>query len=659
MQYAKKWKLLPDESTRSVELSQRIGITPFTATLLLHRGIEEEKAVKAFLHPEKQPFYDPFLLKDMDKAVVRVEEAIKQKEKIFIYGDYDVDGITATSLLCCNLRKLGALAEYFIPHRQKDGYGLHTETLDEIIEKGADLIITVDCGISAIKEAAAIQDEVDLIITDHHLPGEKLPEAIAVIDPHRVDCNYPDKNIAGVGVAFKLCQALWKKCKGVSFEGDLEIVALGTVADIVPLLGENRKIVQLGLKRLAQTSRPGLQALLAVTELQNKEITAGHIGFVLAPRLNAAGRLSTACRGVELFLEEDWDKAQVMAKELDEANKERQAIEQEILKAAEKQVEEIDIKKAHVLVLHGENWHPGVIGIVASRIVERYYRPTIIISESSGLGKGSCRSIRGFHMFEALTACKKLLQGFGGHAQAAGLTIRSEDIAAFREELEIYAQAVLQEEDYIPILDIELELPPDKISDRLMSEIKLLEPYGMGNPKPLFSCHGARGNYARQIGKEGQHLKFTIDGLTSSIDVLAWGQGDKASLINRERIDIAYFPEYHVWKEKRSLQLMMEDFSLAKAEKRYPDREILASVYRFLLEEERQGKELTLDMERLFERYIQFFPKINLFTFQKSLAIFEELGLLRHRDTCYIMLPPPKEKMDLQKSRIFREGNSL
>lgn len=653
----KEWSLLPDTSARAVEFSQRIGTMPFTAALLLHRGITSDEEARAFLHPEKQPFHDPFLMRDMEKAVSRIEQAIEAQERIVVYGDYDVDGITATSLLCRNLRQLGAAADYFIPHRQKDGYGLHKETLDEIIAGGARLIVTVDCGISAVEEAAAAKDKVDLIITDHHLPGKELPKALAVIDPHRADCSYPDKNIAGVGVAFKLCQALWQKMRGKAFTGDLDIVALGTVADVVPLLGENRKIVQQGLRVLKKSKRPGIQALLAVTELQEKEITAGHIGFVLAPRLNAAGRLASALRGVELLLTEDGEEAQAIAEELDAANRERQAVEQEILQAAEKQIEEIDVKRAHVLVLHGEGWHPGVIGIVASRIVERYYRPTVIIAEEDGIGKGSCRSIRGFHMFEALSACGEHLLGFGGHAQAAGLSLRSADVASFREALEAYAAKVLTEEDFVPILDIELELAPEKITEQLMTEIKLLEPYGMGNPKPLFASHGVRGGYARQIGKEGQHLKFELDGLDASIDVLAWGKGEEAPLVNRERIDIAYFPEYHVWREKRSLQLMLEDFRPARAEAKHPDRDALASVYRFLFARQKAA-ELPLDAEYLLAEYLRHFPVMGIFTFQKALQIFEELGVLHAADGTY-KFSAPKERLDLYKSRIFREGNPL
>lgn len=653
----KEWSLLPDVSARAVEFSQRIGTTPFTAALLLHRGLASDAEARNFLHPEKQPFYDPFLMKDMEKAVSRIAQAIQAKERIVVYGDYDVDGITATSLLCRSLRQLGADVGYFIPHRQKDGYGLHKETLDEIIAAGAALIVTVDCGISAVEEAAEVKDKVDLIITDHHLPGKELPKAVAVIDPHRADCPYPDKNIAGVGVAFKLCQALWQKMRGKTFTGDLDIVALGTVADVVPLVGENRKIVQQGLRVLKKSKRLGIQALLAVTELKEKEITAGHIGFVLAPRLNAAGRLASALRGVELLLTEDAAEAQAIAEELDAANRERQAVEQEILQAAEKQIESIDIQKAPVLVLHGEGWHPGVIGIVASRIVERYYRPTVIIAEEDGVGKGSCRSIRGFHMFEALSACKEYLLGFGGHAQAAGLSLRSEDIAPFREALAAYATRVLAAEDFIPILDIELELAPDKISEKLMTEIKLLEPYGMGNPKPLFSSHGVRGSYAQRIGKEGQHLKFALDGVDESIDVLAWGRGEAAPLVNRERIDIAYFPEYHVWREKRSLQLMLEDFRPARAEAKHPDRDALASVYRFLFARQKAA-ELPLDAEYLLAEYLRHFPVMGIFTFQKALQIFEELGILHAADGTY-KFSAPKERLDLYKSRIFREGNPL
>ena len=610
------------------------------------------------IHKKLSEIPTPDALKDIFKGAERIKRAIERNEKIVVVGDYDVDGVIASVIMAEFFDDLG-VSEYFvrIPNRFSDGYGLNPQIVEEIAD--ASLIVTVDNGISA-NDAAQIckQKGIDLIITDHHLPGKELPKALAVIDPHRADCPYPDKNIAGVGVAFKLCQALWQKMRGKAFTGDLDIVTLGTVADVVPLLGENRKIVQQGLRVLKKSKRPGIQALLAVTELQEKEITAGHIGFVLAPRLNAAGRLASALRGVELLLTEDGEEAQAIAEELDAANRERQAVEQEILQAAEKQIEEIDVQRAHVLVLHGEGWHPGVIGIVASRIVERYYRPTVVIAEEDGVGKGSCRSIRGFHMFEALSACKEHLLGFGGHAQAAGLSLRSEDIASFREAMEAYAAKVMTEEDFVPILDIELELAPEKITEQLMTEIKLLEPYGMGNPKPLFSTHGVRGSYARQIGKEGQHLKFELDCLDASIDVLAWGKGEETPLVNRERIDIAYFPEYHVWREKRSLQLMLEDFRPARAEAKHPDRDALASVYRFLLARQRAGEGLPADAEKLLAEYLLHFPAMGIFTFQKALQIFEELGVLLPDDGRYALCPP-QEKLDLQKSRIFREGNPL
>lgn len=653
-----KWSLLPDVSAKAVEFSQLIGTTPFTAALLLHRAIASKEAAYAFLHPQKQPFYDPFLMQDMAAAVIRIEQAIKKQERIVIYGDYDVDGITATALLCRSLRKLGAIVRYFIPHRQKDGYGLHKETLDEIIAAGVELIITVDCGISAVEEVNAVKDQVDFIITDHHLPEKELPKALAVLDPHRTDCDYPDKNIAGVGVALKLCQALWKKLCCKMFTSDLDIVALGTVADVVPLIGENRKIVQEGLAVLKNSKIPGVRALLSVSSLKEKELTAGHIGFVLAPRLNAAGRLASALRGVELLLTEDEKKAQLIAEELDAANRQRQAIEQEILQAAEKQLEEIDIKKAFVLVLHGDGWHSGVIGIVASRIVERYLRPTIIIAEENGIGRGSCRSIRGFNMFDALSCCKEHLLSFGGHAQAAGLSLRSKDIAAFGAALDAYAKNILTEDDFVKTLDIELEIAPHKITKQLMKEIKLLEPYGMANPRPLFSAHGVCGKYAQQIGKERQHLKFELLGKDESIEALAWGKGESATLVTQGKIDIAYFPEYNTWRNKCSLQLILEDLRPTNTDAKYPSRDILALIYRFFLTRQRADKNLERDTEKLFAAYLQNFPAIKLFTFQKALLIFEELGILKITDRTYAFLPP-KGKIDLHKSRIFCKGQQL
>ena len=654
----KRWHVLEIDEKKCRTFAKSLGVSEVTAGLLLHRGIDEVKSAQVFLQPEKQEFYDPFLMKDMDKAVERIKMAIEQKEKIVVYGDYDVDGITATTLLKRNLTRLGADVEYYIPDRQKEGYGFNSDALQRLADAGTDLLVSVDCGISAVQEAAGIQGKLDLVITDHHLPGDRLPEALAVVNPHREDCAYPDKNLSGVGVAFKLCQALWKSMNAQDFTDDLEIVALGTIADIVPLLGENRKIVRLGLERMQHTSLPGLQALLEVAKLQDKELNAGHVGFVIAPRLNAAGRMDSAAKGTELLITTDRDRAHELALQLDEENQQRQEVEREILAAAEKQLQSMDLVKNHVIVLAGENWHPGVIGIVASRIVDKYYRPTIIISTKDGIGKGSCRSIAGFHMYEALDSCSSLLLGFGGHAQAAGLSIELSKLEEFQAALNAFAEDHLQEEDYTPVVDIEFELAPDQVSLELIEEMAALEPYGMGNPKPRFGCRNLRGSYAQAIGREGQHLRFKLEARQKSITALAWNKGTYAGLVNQEALDLVYVPEINVWNGRTSIQCMVEDFSPARQECCFPDHAALGQVYLFLRSVQRQDNTIPCDALQLTLRYIEGRQKISLYTMEKALAIFQELGLLQpdFSEQRYIMPPAPKMKLDLMKSSIYRKG---
>lgn len=654
----KRWHVLENDEKKCRAFAKRLGISAVTAGLLLHRGIDEVKLAEAFLQPEKQEFYDPFLMKDMDKAVERIKTAIEQKEKIVIYGDYDVDGITATTLLKRNFTRLGADVEYYIPDRQKEGYGFNRDALQRLADAGTDLLVSVDCGISAVQEAAEIQGKLDLVITDHHLPGESLPEALAVVNPHREDCAYPDKNLSGVGVAFKLCQALWKNMKAQDFSEDLEIVALGTIADIVPLLGENRKIVRLGLKAMQNTSLPGMQALLEVANLQDKELNAGHVGFVLAPRLNAAGRMASAMCGTELLITTDRDRAHELAVQLDEENQERQSVEREILAAAEEQLQSMDLEKNHVIVLAGENWHPGVIGIVASRIVDKYYRPTIIISSKDGIGKGSCRSIAGFHMYDALDSCRELLLGFGGHAQAAGLSIELSHLDEFQAALNAFAEAHLQEEDYTPVVDIEFELAPEQVSLELIEELAALEPYGMGNPKPRFGCRNLRGSYAQAIGREGQHLRFKLEARQKSITALAWNKGAYAGLVNQEALDLVYVPEINIWNGRTSIQCMVEDFSPAQEERRFPDHDALGQIYLFLRNIQQQGRTIPCDVLLLTLRYSEGRPRVSLYTMEKALAVFQELGLLQAdlAEQQYIMPPAPKVKLDLMKSSIYRRG---
>lgn len=654
----KKWNRMPEEAEESRHLAAAAGISPIVAALLLHRGIQTAADADLFLHPEKQQFYDPFCLKDMERAVDRICKALDTKEKIVVYGDYDVDGITATTLLMRMLQRLGAKADYYIPDRLKEGYGFHKEALMNIVEHGAGLLISVDCGISALEETAAMKGKLDIIITDHHLPQAKLPEVVAVINPHRMDCSYPDKNLAGVGVAFKLCQALWLRIKKTPFESDLEIVALGTLADVVPLLGENRRIVQEGLQAITKTKIIGLQALIEASGLKDKTIREEQVGYILAPRLNAAGRIGSASHGAELLLSVDRAKADALASELNEENTQRQLIEKEILALAEQQLQDIDIPRKHVLVLSGEGWHPGVIGIVASRIVDKYYRPVVVIGIQNGMGKGSCRSIRGFHMYEALTACRELLTAYGGHAQAAGLSISAAKIPALNDMLEQYAIQHMEPDDFVPSVDIEAELPMEKINFPLIHELEKLSPFGAGNPRPLFGCRKVRGSYARSMGAQGQHLRFSIELLQGdALTAIAWNMGDQVSMVNREPVDIVFSPEINEWNNRQSLQCKLQAIAPSLQQDQFPSRDVLAGIYVFLRHCQQADGRLSGNSDDLFQAYQREKAACSFYAMQTALSVFEELGLLRrdHAGT-YWMQETPKHKLELTESYLYRQG---
>lgn len=387
----KRWRIMPGQPTTESELSTALGVHPIVAKLLVNRGITTVAAGTEFLHGTLDTLLDPFGLKGMTEAVAAIEKALAAKEPIVVYGDYDVDGITATSLLYRFLKKCDAQVSYYIPERQSEGYGLNAEALEHIIEQGAKLVITVDCGISSHDIVAGVKDRLPMIITDHHNAPEIIPNSVAVINPKQPGCLYEDKNLSGVGVAFKLCQALWLKRTGQPYLDDLDIVALGTVADVVPLIGENRVIVEAGLRKMNDAPNLGIAALIDVAGLNDKKITAGHIGFTLAPRLNAAGRVTHATRAVELLTTADPDTAQAVAEELQATNMERQAIERSIHEEARLDVVNQGEGADKVIVVAGEGWHPGVIGIVASRLVEEFYKPTMVISVHDGIGKGWCQ----------------------------------------------------------------------------------------------------------------------------------------------------------------------------------------------------------------------------------------------------------------------------
>lgn len=544
-------------------ISTDLNISNLTARLLINRGLNTIEECKQFLEPSLVNFYDPYLLKDMDKAVDRIIKAIKNNEKIYIYGDYDVDGVTSTSILSIFLKQIKVNPEFYIPNRFNEGYGLNKDAVDKIIEKDGDLIITVDCGITSIDVVNYCNEKgIDIIITDHHYPQEKLPDAIAVVNPNRHDDKYPYKKLAGVGVALKLIQALAKTLNiNVDYNEILPIAAIGTVADVVELKDENRIIVKNGLNIIKNTCNLGIKALLEVTGLTDKIITSGHIGFVIGPRINAAGRLESAEIGVELFLSSTYDKALKLASLLDTENKKRQEIEREILEKANMIINsDLDYNNEKVLVVSSDNWHHGVIGIVSSRITEKYHKPSVLISVENNEGRGSARSISNFDIFDSLNKCKDLFIKFGGHPQAAGLSLEHKNINIFRKKINEIADNVLTYEDMIPEIKVESSLHCEDISEKNIEEIKLLEPFGIGNPSPVFIIRDAKLLMKRLIGKDKNHIKLVVNKSEVEYDCIGFNLGYLFPDLNvGEDIDIITTLDINEYLGNRKIQLNIKE----------------------------------------------------------------------------------------------------
>lgn len=544
-------------------LSRDQGLDPFVARVLACRGIGSGEEAGRFLSPSLSNLPDPFLLDGMEAAVARLLLARERNETVFVHGDYDVDGITSTAMVVLFLRSVGIPTGYHIPLRLEHGYGLSPEGIRSIASQGASVVITVDCGISSVAEAELCRSlGIDLIITDHHTPGDILPDACAVIDP-LLSPYYPYPFLAGVGVAFNLMIGLRKGLResgsfGSSPEPDLreylDLVALGTVADLVPLLEVNRVFVQAGLKLLGNSARPGITALKKVAGV-NGAVSAGMVGFRLAPRLNAAGRLEDAAQGVELLLTRDWDEAQRLAGMLDASNAERQAVERQILHEAVLQLKGVPGGGSRrTIVLASGDWHPGVIGIVASRMVDLYHRPTILISLQDGVGRGSGRSIPGFHLYKALHACEEMLVKFGGHRQAAGLSIDEETLVAFSDRFDEVASGLLTEEDLIPEIVLDGEIGPEELTLDAAELLERLAPFGMGNPEPHFALRGAR-VLARRILKES-HLKLVLDVGGRRVEAIGFNMADRPV---PDLADLAISIQINEWNGKRGLQLRIKD----------------------------------------------------------------------------------------------------
>jgi len=548
-------------------ISQQCKISPLLAKVFVSRGIEEEEYIKMFLNPSMDDLYHPFLLKDMEKAVDRIVKAVKDRERIIIFGDYDVDGITSTSVLYDFLIKCGADVGYYIPDRLEEGYGLSMGAVRKVIDDGASLIITVDCGVTAFEEVEyIIGNNTDIIITDHHECKEELPRAFAVVNPCRYDCEYPFKELAGVGVTFKLVQALAIKMELKDPAPDyMDLVALGTVADVVPLVSENRIIVKYGLKKIENTLNKGLKALMEVSGVKDREISSYTVGFVLAPRINAAGRMGDATRAVKLLTTDDENEAAAISKELNEQNIYRQETEQQILSDVLSRIESsVDLKKEKVIVVWGEGWHHGIIGIVASRVVESFHRPCLLIAVEDGLGKCSGRSIEGFNLFEALNHCAELLEKFGGHELAAGLTIKEENIEILKKSINEYADKIMKDSDLIPKIKIDAEVEKEDISLDSVRELDLLSPFGVGNPSPVFAYRNLVIEDIKTVGSD-RHIKLKLKDSDTFIDAIGFNRGYLAEIYNRtDIIDTACSLEINSWNNAENVQLNIKDLKVSE-----------------------------------------------------------------------------------------------
>jgi single-stranded-DNA-specific exonuclease len=558
-----RWIVKKSDQTIIDSLAKDLNINHLTASLLVNRGLDTVEDARYFLFGQKSEFHDPFLLKDMDKAVERINKAIETQEPILVFGDYDADGVSSTTVLMKALAELGANADFYIPNRFTEGYGPNEKAFRSAADSGVGLIITVDTGISALHEATVAKDlGVDLIITDHHEPGPLLPDAFAIIHPKLDDSVYPFKDLAGVGVAFKVAHALLGRVP----EHLLEFAAIGTIADLVPLLGENRLIALRGIEKLKSSQTPGLNALLKLAKTDRAAIDEETIGFMIGPRVNAAGRLGSADPAVQLMMTHDPEEAMMLAEEIDSINKERQNIVSQIAEEAVAEVEMYyPIEENSVLVVGKEGWNAGVIGIVASKLVEKYYRPTIVLSfdKEKGLAKGSARSIAGFDLFKNLSTCRDILPHFGGHPMAAGMTLNLNDVDALRSRLNALAIEQLKEEDLIPVSHIDARIDVKEITIETINELGMLSPYGVSNPKPKVLIDGASISTLRKIGADQSHLKLALEEEGTVIDGIGFGFGHLHDHISpSSKLSVIGELSINEWNNIKKPQIFLRDVAV-------------------------------------------------------------------------------------------------
>ena len=566
-----QWQVAAPDPAQD-RLAAELSLSPLTCQVLINRGITDAGAARTFLSPSLHDLHDPYLLLGMDAAVRRIAAAVQQGEPMAVYGDYDVDGVTGTALLMTFFEALGQQVASYIPEREGEGYGLNAEAMHELARQGTRLLITVDCGSTALAEVALARDlGIDTIITDHHQPPATLPSALTVLNPHQPGCGYPNKHLCGVGLVFKLLTALRAFMRQAGFMPErlpnlkrhLDLVALGTVADVTPIRGENRVIVHYGLQELTQTLKPGLQALRQVSGREGKAASVGEVGFQLAPRLNASGRLGSAAQSLELLMARERAEAERLAGLLDDVNQQRRTLQSNVEQAVHERIaDQYGGTPPAAIVLGDADWHLGVVGIVAARVAETYHRPTFLLQINGGTARGSGRSIPAFDLYDGLQHCAEWLQQFGGHRYAAGLTMAAEHLPALQEAFIRYADDHLDPDALRPVLRLEAVVSLADVSTALANELAALAPHGSGNPVPAFAARGVRiVSPIRRLGQEGQHARFRVEQDGAALDVIAFQRGDQVaqSAHGGGALDIAFTPVINTWRERRTLELQLRD----------------------------------------------------------------------------------------------------
>ena len=698
------------------DIASGLGINPVVAKLLYNRGYTDVASAKAFVYMESEMLMNPFKMKDMDRGIEGIRAAIARGERITVYGDYDVDGVTSVCTLYLYLKSLGAKVDYYIPNRAGEGYGVSTPAIDSIKENGSTLVITVDTGTTAVEEVEYAKSiGVNFIITDHHECRSDLPEALAVINPHRPDCEYPFKELAGVGVVFKLICAYEERVLGKSridaakriFSLYADLVAIGTIADVMPIKEENRIIVRYGLAMIEKTERIGLAALIEAASAKNDaqrsaqrkkkvKITSGYIGYTIAPRINAAGRIKEASLAVELFLSNDRTRAREIAEELCQTNKERQAEENKIMQEAYQKIEQYDIENDPVIVLDADNWHHGVIGIVASRITEKYTRPAILVSfegnesetpSPDDVGKGSGRSIKGMNLVDALCYCQEHLVKFGGHELAAGLSVTRGELDNFRRLINEYARKNLSEADMVQTVEADCELDFSDVNLGLAKGIQLLEPYGVSNPIPGFVLRGVTVNDITGIS-EGKHTRLSLGNGRYTLSAMYFSNSpDSLGIYVGDKVDVLFNLDVNEWGGRESAQVIVRDIKPSVTEKErhrsetarfeeikngaaftaeeniLPDRDDFAAVYRLIQNLVRMDIDV-LKHRDIISRLRSSDPSVHIgyVKLKIIMMVFKELNILSVEDiapdTYKFKLYYSTTRKKLDKSTLLRRLRS-